>query len=243
MATPKINSRMKRQIERSVQEYIERRSQYFDLSKRVENDLIEHAPLRKLIHSTKFREKKPSHLCDKLERKARDSLEAGKPFTIDKSNVFGEIDDLAGVRLLHIHTQQLVEIHPVIIEVLEFHKYTHRRIPTAYSWDTESEEFLKSLGFEIEEKPSLYTSVHYVVTPHFADAACEIQVRTLADELWGEVSHTVNYPHPTKSISCGEQLAALARFTSGCSRLVDSIYKSKTEYEILTAARERRRDA
>ena len=56
-------------------------------------------------------------------------------------------------------------------------------------------------------------------------------VRTLAEELWGEVSHTVNYPHKTHSIACNEQLAALARVASGCTRLVDSIFASESEHK------------
>ena len=77
----------------------------------------------------------------------------------------------------------------------------------------------------------MYTSVHYIVEPHYNKDACEIQVRTLAEELWGEVSHTINYPHKTDSIACNEQLAALARVASGCTRLVDSIFASDCEHK------------
>lgn len=55
----------------------------------------------------------------------------------------------------------------------------------------------------------------------------EIQVRTLAEELWGEVDHTINYPHPSTVIACKEQIKVLARLTSSCTRLVDSIFLSK----------------
>ena len=81
-------------------------------------------------------------------------------------------------------------------------------------------------------------SVHYVIelnpTSH---VRCELQVRTLADELWGEVSHTIDYPKPTKSIACQEQLKVLARVTSGCTRLVDSIFRSREEFEKQRATR------
>jgi ppGpp synthetase/RelA/SpoT-type nucleotidyltranferase len=76
----------------------------------------------------------------------------------------------------------------------------------------------------------MHPSVHYVVEPHWAEWACEIQVRTLAEELWGETSHTINYPHETESIACREQLASLARVASGRRRLVDSIFASRSEY-------------
>jgi GTP pyrophosphokinase len=59
---------------------------------------------------------------------------------------------------------------------------------------------------------------------------CELQVRTLAEEVWGEISHAIDYPHETDSVACKEQLKVLARLVSGCSRLVDSIVASYAEH-------------
>ena len=42
------------------------------------------------------------------------------------------------------------------------------------------------------------------------------------------------YPHPTDSTACREQLLALARVASGCTRLVDSIFASDEEHLRLT---------
>jgi ppGpp synthetase/RelA/SpoT-type nucleotidyltranferase len=57
----------------------------------------------------------------------------------------------------------------------------------------------------------------------------EIQVRTLMEEVWGEVDHTMNYPYPVESLACREQLKVLARVTSSASRLVDSIFATVAE--------------
>lgn len=57
----------------------------------------------------------------------------------------------------------------------------------------------------------------------------EIQVRTLAEELWGEVDHRLNYPHKHTALACTEQIAVLARVTSSCTRLVDSIFRTVEE--------------
>lgn len=71
----------------------------------------------------------------------------------------------------------------------------------------------------------LYTSVHYIVaTGNREVRTAEIQVRTLAEELWGEVDHTLNYPRPTTITTCQEQIKVLARVTSSCTRLIDSIF-------------------
>ena len=73
----------------------------------------------------------------------------------------------------------------------------------------------------------MYTSVHYVIEPNRRTKyTCELQVRTLAEEVWGEVDHTINYPIATPIIACKEQIAVLARVTSGCTRLVDSLFRT-----------------
>jgi GTP pyrophosphokinase len=82
-----------------------------------------------------------------------------------------------------------------------------------------------------ERNSSMYTSVHYVVKQNSTNRRlCELQIRTLAEEVWGEISHTINYPHETDSVACKEQLKVLARLVSGCSRLVDSIVASYAEH-------------
>lgn len=62
---------------------------------------------------------------------------------------------------------------------------------------------------------------------------CEIQVRTLFEEIWGEIDHSINYPHPTQSVACKEQLRVLAKFISTGTRLADSIINTYNEYKKL----------
>jgi putative GTP pyrophosphokinase len=211
------------QISKCVEEYSSHRTEFFNLARRVENDLVENQNL-----------KNPKHLRDKLERIYFRLLKEGKKFDIMPKNLFHELDDLAGVRILHIHREQLKEIDPLIRETLKHHKYILREDPKAYTWDEENKDFFDNLGFKVETKATFYTSVHYVVQPHWADVGCELQVRSLAEELWGEVSHQIEYPHPSGSKACDEQIKVLARVASGCTRLVDSIFASRDEYLNLT---------
>ena len=60
---------------------------------------------------------------------------------------------------------------------------------------------------------------------------CEIQVRTLFEEIWGEIDHTINYPKKTDSVACGEQLRVLAKLVSTGTRLADSIFRSHSEHK------------
>jgi putative GTP pyrophosphokinase len=106
-----------------------------------------------------------------------------------------------------------------------------RKDPFAHIWDEESRTFFEGIGIRAEVNPRLYSSVHYVVKARSKkDVTCEIQVRTLADEIWGEVDHKINYPEPHESVACREQIRVLARIASGCSRLVDSIMVTDGEY-------------
>jgi len=104
--------------------------------------------------------------------------------------------------------------------------------PFARTWDDETKSFFNGIGINPRQSgPSMYTSVHYVIDSNSRTRyTAEIQVRTLAEELWGEVAHVIDYPTPCGSLACREQIRVLARVTSGCTRLVDSIFRSHEEF-------------
>lgn len=230
MARPKLNKKLLRQIDRTVAFYKTKYEMFETLARQLQGNLLESPKLRELIHSAKMRAKDPEHLRDKLQRWANEAFENDKPFETGPANLFVEVEDLAGVRLLHLHTKQMREINPAIREMLKEHRYTLLGKPVAYTWDFENEEFFKGLGFKTKRDQSLYTSVHYYIeASRRTRMRCELQVRTLAEELWGEVSHAISYPYESRSVHCREQLKVLARIASGNTRLVDSIFVSHAE--------------
>lgn len=78
-----------------------------------------------------------------------------------------------------------------------------------------------------------YRSVHYVVKPNNPNpTCCEIQVRTLFEEIWGEIDHNINYPHKTDDIACKEQLRVLSKLVSTGTRLADSIFRTYEDHNI-----------
>lgn len=236
---PKLPPAISKQIRDAVKAYVSKRSDFEADAANLQTRLLAHQELKKLIHSLKWRSKDPDHLTDKLERKARAALEKEAPFLITADNVFEQLPDLAGVRLLHLHMRQMQRIHPLIMTVFDEEGYVRVQDPEAKTWDPEYEQMFQTLGVAVTRNDSLYTSVHYVVKQNMASRRqCELQVRTLAEELWGEVSHTINYPHETDSVACKEQLKVLARLVSGSSRLVDSIFESYADHK-----RKRRRSA
>ena len=187
--------------------------------------------LNKLIHSLKWRVKSEVSLRDKLKRKILDGKKKKKPFLIGPDTFFRKINDAAGYRILHLHTTQFKAIHDILMRLLAEEKYRIVEHASARTWDDESRAYFKSIGIRTVRTPSLYTSVHYVIATNArTSCTCEIQVRTLAEELWGEVDHRLNYPNKSSVRCTTEQIAALARATSTCSRLVDSIFASVKEH-------------
>jgi putative GTP pyrophosphokinase len=194
------------------------------------------------IHSIKTRIKDQDHLRDKLYRKMAMCNRDGKAFKITPKNLLTTVNDIVGVRLLHLYTHQIRDIDTALRAIFEEYRYELLEAPFARTWDDESRAFFKSCGIETQESPTLYTSVHYVIgSASQTQVTCEIQVRTLSEEVWGEVDHTINYPTPSGVLACEEQLKVLARVTSSATRLVDSIFLTHEEAEnaAATAAQER----
>lgn len=188
--------------------------------------------LNRLIHSYRSRLKDSDHLRDKLRRKMKRSKQEQRQFEVNPENLLVTINDLVGVRILHLHTRQTGEIDAALRRIFDESQYTLLEGPLARTWDDESREFFRACAIQTQDSPSLYTSVHYVInSASRTKVTAEIQLRTLMEEVWGEVDHSMNYPRPTNSLACREQLKVLARVTSGASRLVDSIFATLTDYK------------
>lgn len=171
-----------------------------------------------VVHSIKTRIKDIEHLREKIKRKWGDT-----PFTPE--NIFSRITDIAGVRVIHLHSKQFEKIHQGIQSRIDEGYWSLHEPPVAYSWDPEATAYFQSLGLNAITRESYYTSIHYVVKPQpGAFLTCEIQVRTLFEEAWGEIDHSLNYPNPTNSLACREQLRVLAKLASTGTRLADSIF-------------------
>lgn len=206
------------------------------LVKTVHNQILgaitEHKELMSHVHSIKDRIKNPEHLRGKLLRIIKKTRKEKNKFDINKDNLLEKINDLSGIRIIHLHTSQFKEIDRCLNHLLEDFFFRLLEGPTAKTWDIEYKEIFKSMGVEVEDNPRMYTSVHYVfVTDSKQPVTCEIQVRTLMEEVWGEVDHTINYPEPTQSLACREQILVLARVTSSATRLVDAIFTTQKDFE------------
>ena len=221
---------METNISEVLQYYEEKRSLIEPQLRGVEAFFRSNRRLMSCIHTVNTRMKDPSHLADKIMRKAAE----GK--TITKDNLFSTVTDLAGVRVLHLYPKQFDVIHEELMKAInEDGLWKLYEKPVAYTWDPESAKHFENLDLRTDVRDTYYTSIHYVVRPNnqIENApCCEIQVRTLFEEIWGEIDHHINYPHPTKIFACKEQLRVLAKLVSTGTRLADSIYNCFDEYKL-----------
>lgn len=172
------------------------------------------------VHSVRYRKKSKKSIIDKCSRKF------SREIIVNKENVFDEIEDYFGIRLLHLHLDQLPIIHDFLCQSVDRGEFIFGEPPKAYTWDPEFKDTLERLGLEVLFKDSFYTSIHYILRVGIeSPVRCELQVRTLFEETWGELDHWMNYPVKTENVSLKEQLLVLSRVVTAGSRLAISIHR------------------
>ncbi len=225
MPRPEFTKVELKRIDELIAHYVANKYHFETIIDQLNANITRAPSLSQYIHSVKGRVKDPTRLKDKLKRKLRTAKSQGNGFDITKENLFSKINDLAGFRILHLYTRQMGGINKALLELFEELQYPLVEGPIARTWDDEYREYFRKINIETTTSESLYTSVHYILeTSQRTKYTFELQVRTLAEELWGEVDHSINYPHQSNSLACREQIKVLARVTSSCSRLVDSIF-------------------
>lgn len=215
-------------IDEIIQPYIEEKHLFTKFMNGIVDTFVLEPTLNQygnpIIHTVKNRLKDIDHLKKKIERK----WDVENPLTPE--NLFERVTDLAGVRVLHLYQDQFEAIHNLITKQIENGDWVYHENPVAYSWDPESRQYFEGLELTPKIKDSYYTSIHYVVKPKSdSNICCEIQVRTLFEEIWGEIDHTINYPSPTDNKACREQLRVLSKLVSTGTRLADSIFRTHME--------------
>lgn len=223
---------MDQEIKERYKDVLEVYDQNFDsleLFYKTVRSFFEARSLKGIVHSIRHRLKDVDHLIEKVERKNLEDEqkpEAKQQGPINGANLFDRITDMAGVRVLHLHQEQFEAIHRAIMKKVDDGDFCLFEDPKAYTWDPDSNRFFNSLGIRTQQKDSFYTSIHYVLKPNErSPITCEVQVRTLLEEVWGEIDHTMNYPSPVEDEQCKENIRVLARLVSAGSHLADSIMR------------------
>lgn len=145
------------------------------------------------VHSVRWRIKNPLNLLKKIIRKRAENNQKYSEISVE--NYHEIVTDLVGIRALH-----LFKLDCLIIDSSISNIWTFLEKPVAYIRTGDSEELkekFKENGFDIKEHPAGYRSIHYVIEskPLKRKIFTEIQVRTIFEEGWSEIDHTVRYPN------------------------------------------------
>lgn len=170
------------------EDYINYKSSYENQAEFIANILRS----QKMVHSVKSRIKDPERLIEKIIRKTEDrKSKYGDDFQFTAKNYKNEINDLIGIRVIHIFKDQWQGIHDYIIKTWNVTEIT------ANVRDGDNIEVFDDPSIEVRSKASGYRSVHYLVEfyPTNKKVIAEIQVRTIFEEGYGEIDHRLRYSH------------------------------------------------
>ena len=177
-----------------------------------------------------------------------------------KNMVLDKLTDFGGMRLLCMFEQDLVPVHRALLSVLnprfelkeiEVHNLDNANLVQELEIST-NEIAKKARGYEFHRSQdqdsensavSGYKSIHYSVCWKEEDntrSFIEIQLRTLVQEVWAELSHTLSYkqgrvhPHVTKGfdllardLSKADKLLTHLRHTSDREQTIGAYSLSK----------------
>ncbi|MGE8672899.1 MAG: RelA/SpoT domain-containing protein [Achromobacter kerstersii] len=176
------------------------------------------------VHSVRFRVKDTDHLLVKIIRKRVEG--SVKYADISLENYQAKITDLVGVRALHLFKEDLFRIDSSIRKAWELEENP----PVAYVRGGDLGDKLEDAGFDVKAHKAGYRSVHYIVStsPRRQKILVEIQVRTIFEEGWAEIDHTVKYPNFSDDESLAEFLGIFNRL-AGAADEMGSFVRRMTE--------------
>jgi putative GTP pyrophosphokinase len=217
--------------------------------KRVRNELqvaLEHSPEQR-IHSIRGRLKDEEHLKDKLKRYFAEHKEVPTP-----ADFFAKINDLAGVRVLTLYRNDLA-----ILDYFVNRSSLWRIVEAKANFDHtryHDREWFSDLGFQEQNTTRRlvankrgYSSIHYVLAPadmvpehwhHNQHHKCELQIRTIHEEAWGEFSHEFSYPHDLTDLLATDLIRRLSELLHVAEDMVADIRRTPAVARLFQLAHE-----
>jgi putative GTP pyrophosphokinase len=167
------------------------------------------------VHSVRYRIKHEEHVIEKIIRKRINN----PANIITLENYKTELTDLIGLRAIHLFKEDWLSIHDLITTTWDL-----KEKPVVNYREGDSAEYLKKieeLDCSIKEHPFGYRSIHYVVESKPAKKTyfAEIQVRTIFEEAWSEIDHTIRYPYDQDNPLFGQFLLILNRLAGSADEM------------------------
>ncbi|TPE42702.1 RelA/SpoT domain-containing protein [Pontibacter mangrovi] len=172
------------------------------------------------VHSVQYRIKDPLHLLHKIIRKKREYPERN----FNQHTYLSLINDLVGVRALHLYRESWLHTSRYVQRM-----WPLKRPPYAYVGGGENEQHLHSLarlGCQLFAHPQAYKAIHFVIETQPARQRyyAEVQLRTVFEEGWSEIDHTIRYPFRVNNPQLDRLLQLLNKLTSQADNLASLIH-------------------
>jgi ppGpp synthetase/RelA/SpoT-type nucleotidyltranferase len=206
---------------------------YIDFNKRrhefepTAKDIVERLLKVKKVHSVRYRIKDSEHLIEKIIRKKIENKK--RTFTLE--NYANKINDIIGIRALHLFKDDWGDIDSFIVST-----WKTKEVPTANIRSGDSEEMTKKFAdkdYQIKEHKYGYRSVHYILesSPTKKSYVAELQVRTIFEEGWSEIDHTIRYPYDLENPILKEYLLMFNRLAGNADEMGTYIKFLQSELE------------
>ena len=182
----------------------------------------------------KKRIKDPEHLAEKLIRKANEKIFDSSYKLITPNDYTTRITDLIGFRIIHTFKDDWRDIHIKLTE--KFGSFFDKPEIFYRNGDDISlfEEFKDSI--KIQKSDRNYRSAHYLVKKD--DYIAEFQIRTIFEEAWGEVDHSLVYPYRKKDELLKQHSKILSRIAGAGDEISTIMKKFATHQDIIKKEKE-----
>lgn len=182
------------------------------------------------VQRTFCRIKRPESVVDKIYRKPSDYPKGLSPESFLKMN------DVLGARAIVYFMSQLPLIDKELRNSPHF-EISKESPPIAYL----TEDLARKYGLDHlkkADKDSGYASVHYFLRLRNSNIALhqrpyfELQVRTLAEDLWGEIEHIIGYkPDKRTSFAVKKQFYIISKELSAIDEHFNLLYEELLRFQ------------
>ena len=176
------------------------------------------------VHSVRYRIKDAEHLIEKIIRKKIENPE--REITID--TYLTEITDLIGIRVLHLFKDDWSAIHQDILSTWDL-----KEPVVAYYRTGDNIRVFEENQCTPKEHRSGYRSIHYTIKCKLTklETYAEVQVRTIFEEAWSEIDHTVRYPYDMNNPLLAQYLLIFNRLAGSADEMGSFILNLRNYFQ------------
>lgn len=203
---------------------------YDDYTERISNledvaaSLFRSLSKMEYVHSVRYRIKNAEHLIEKIIRKKMENPER----EITVNTYLTEITDLIGIRVLHLFKDEWSAIHRNILNTWDLKEQV-----VAYYRTGDDIRVFEENACTPKEHRSGYRSIHYTIKCQLTklETYAEVQVRTIFEEAWSEIDHTVRYPYDMDNPLLGQYLLIFNRLAGSADEMGSFILNLRNYFQ------------